>query len=435
MKTRKISILIAIGMSIFFASPAITSFATGINQSVNQTINKTGTVDFNELSYTDVMSEGTWYSNIVGSLNNGTNINVIGENSNWYEIDYNGGTAWIPKSRVSFSQIENINITGVVDFNGLTYTDVMSEGTWYSSIAGALNNGTNVNIVGETSNWYEIEYNNGTAWIPKSRINTLNTKTIGSGIIDFNELSYTDVMSQGTWYSDIIGSLNNGTEVNIVGQNSNWYELVYNNQNVWVPKSRVNTVVGENETETVDFSGLSYTDIMNGPTWDTSVAGTLSDGTSVQVIGQANGWDEIQYNGNTAWIPEMRVTTPSNWSAQQNENMQQKIQDIISYGEQFIGTPYVWGGESPSGFDCSGLMQYIFANYGVNLPRTTSAQQECGTPVAQGNLQPGDLVFWGEPAYHVALYIGNGQILVAPHTGTTVTIMNLYPYTNARRIL
>uniref|UniRef100_UPI002628B088 C40 family peptidase n=1 Tax=uncultured Clostridium sp. TaxID=59620 RepID=UPI002628B088 len=249
------------------------------------------------------------------------------------------------------------------------------------------------------------------------------------------ELSYTDVMSQGTWYSDVIGSLNNGTEVNIVGQNSNWYELVYNNQNVWVPKSRVNTVVGENETETVDFNGLSYTDIMNGPTWDTSVAGTLSDGTSVQVIGQANGWDEIQYNGNTAWIPEMRVTTPSNWSAQQNENMQQKIQDIISYGEQFIGTPYVWGGESPSGFDCSGLMQYIFANYGVNLPRTAAAQQQCGTPVSQGNLQPGDLVFWGEPAYHVAVYIGNGQILVAPHTGTTVTIMNLYPYTNARRIL
>ncbi|WP_297637388.1 SH3 domain-containing protein, partial [uncultured Clostridium sp.] len=204
MKTRKISILIAIGMSIFFASPAITSFATGINQNVNQTINKTGTVYFNELSYTDVMSGGTWYSNIVGSLNNGTNINVIGQNSNWYEIDYNGGTAWLPKSRVSFSQIESINITGVVDFNELSYTDVMSEGTWYSSIAGSLNNGTNVNIIGETSNWYEIEYNGGTAWLPKSRINTLNTKTIGAGIIDFNELSYTDVMSQGTWYSDVI---------------------------------------------------------------------------------------------------------------------------------------------------------------------------------------------------------------------------------------
>ncbi|MGL4848451.1 MAG: NlpC/P60 family protein [Clostridium sp.] len=111
-------------------------------------------------------------------------------------------------------------------------------------------------------------------------------------------------------------------------------------------------------------------------------------------------------------------------------------ESIISYGEQFIGVPYVYGDENPAtGFDCSGLMQYIFAHGGVDLPRTAAGQQSVGTPVAKGDLQPGDLVFWGDPAYHVAVYIGGGQILVAPHTGAYVTVMNLYPYTNARRVL
>ncbi|MGL5646412.1 MAG: NlpC/P60 family protein [Clostridium sp.] len=130
-------------------------------------------------------------------------------------------------------------------------------------------------------------------------------------------------------------------------------------------------------------------------------------------------------------------SSSSSATVQQSNNSQASgsAQAIISYGEQFIGVPYVWGGESPSGFDCSGLMQYIFGHNGVSLPRTAAAQQECGTPVAKGDLQPGDLVFWGDPAYHVAVYIGGGQILVAPHTGAYVTVMNLYPYTNARRVL
>ncbi|WP_297633577.1 C40 family peptidase [uncultured Clostridium sp.] len=146
-----------------------------------------------------------------------------------------------------------------------------------------------------------------------------------------------------------------------------------------------------------------------------------SNSSQTMTVTTANG-NEQESVGNTQYVPN-------------NSQASGSAQAIISYGEQFIGVPYVWGGESPSGFDCSGLMQYIFGHNGVSLPRTSEAQQECGTPVAKGNLQPGDLVFWGEPAYHVAVYIGNGQILVAPHTGAYVTVMNLYPYTNARRVL
>lgn len=103
---------------------------------------------------------------------------------------------------------------------------------------------------------------------------------------------------------------------------------------------------------------------------------------------------------------------------------------IIAMGMNYLGTPYVWGGTRPGGFDCSGLLQYIFGKEGVNLPRVSYQQANYGQRIGIGNLRPGDLVAWDENsrnngADHIALYIGNGQILEAPHTGATVRVRTL----------
>lgn len=101
-----------------------------------------------------------------------------------------------------------------------------------------------------------------------------------------------------------------------------------------------------------------------------------------------------------------------------------KVDDVIAQASAELGRPYVYGAEGPSTFDCSGLMQYIFGKIGISLPRTAAQQQQATTTVAKP--APGDLVFWGNPAYHVALYIGGGKIIAAPHTGTVVQIENLW---------
>jgi cell wall-associated NlpC family hydrolase len=104
---------------------------------------------------------------------------------------------------------------------------------------------------------------------------------------------------------------------------------------------------------------------------------------------------------------------------------------------RYLGTPYVWGGAAPGGFDCSGLVMYVYAQLGISLPHFAAAQYGFGSPVAADQLQPGDLVFF-DALDHVGIYIGGGQFVHAPHTGDVVKISSLAEfgsaYVGARRI-
>ena len=98
--------------------------------------------------------------------------------------------------------------------------------------------------------------------------------------------------------------------------------------------------------------------------------------------------------------------------------------NVVSYAESFIGVPYVYGGTTPSGFDCSGFVQYVYNHFGKSLPRTTTQQENCGTQIPVSQAQPGDLYFWGNKgsAYHVAICVGNGKYIAAPEPGQSVSI-------------
>ena len=110
---------------------------------------------------------------------------------------------------------------------------------------------------------------------------------------------------------------------------------------------------------------------------------------------------------------------------------------VIDIAMQFIGVPYVWGGASPGGFDCSGLVLYAYARVGVSLPHSSRAQFGYGVAVSRDSLQPGDLVFFGSPIHHVGIYVGGGNMVHAPNTGSSVRINSISRsnYAGARRIL
>ncbi|MFL0250527.1 C40 family peptidase [Clostridium neuense] len=120
-----------------------------------------------------------------------------------------------------------------------------------------------------------------------------------------------------------------------------------------------------------------------------------------------------------------------------------KGQDVVNYAKKFLGVPYVWGGTSSNGFDCSGFVQYVYAHFNVSLPRTSEEQVNLGTPVSKSDLEPGDLVFFnntynGVNPTHVGIYVGNGQFIAAGSAGVSYSDLNsnywTQHYATARRI-
>ena len=92
-------------------------------------------------------------------------------------------------------------------------------------------------------------------------------------------------------------------------------------------------------------------------------------------------------------------------------------QRVVNYAKKYLGVKYVWGGTSPNGFDCSGLVQYVYRQFGIKLNRVAADQAKQGTKVTRAQLRPGDLVFFNTDSRsgidHVGIYIGNNQFLHA----------------------
>lgn len=117
-----------------------------------------------------------------------------------------------------------------------------------------------------------------------------------------------------------------------------------------------------------------------------------------------------------------------------------KGQALVDTAKKYLGTKYVWGGTTPNGFDCSGLVQYVCRENGIDVSRTTYDQIKDGVSVSRENLQPGDFILFGtaDNPHHIGMYAGNGQYIHAPKTGDVVKISNLSDrgdYLTARRVV
>jgi cell wall-associated NlpC family hydrolase len=144
-------------------------------------------------------------------------------------------------------------------------------------------------------------------------------------------------------------------------------------------------------------------------------------------------------SGLGARVPAAGATVDHGEQVQAAHVVEAKEARVVRYARRLLGAPYVYGGESPSGFDCSGFTRYVFAHFGITLPHYTFGQYDLGRSVSRWSLEPGDLVFF-DGVGHVGLYIGDGRFIHAPHTGTRVSVDSLTGwyggrYDGARRVL
>ena len=191
-----------------------------------------------------------------------------------------------------------------------------------------------------------------------------------------------------------------------------------------------------NATASADTPGVVTADVLcvrEGMGLKSAKEGEIYKNTKVNIISSLRDWYKIEYDGATAYVAKEYISDdPEVIEACSMANIGK---DIVNYAKTFIGVPYVYGGITPSGFDCSGFVQYVFANFGISLPRVTYDQLNVGADVAVSDLQEGDLVFF-RGGDHVGIYVGGGEYIHAPRTGRNITVepLNRRVY-SARRVL
>ena len=303
-----------------------------------------------------------------------------------------------------------------------------------NAVLAAMPHGASVDVESNESNgWSKVTYNGVTGYAVTQYLameSTLGTVTEGP----LNVRS-----GPGSNY-DKIGSLSAGASVEILSTTNGWHQITSGELSGYVSASYI-TTSGQSTAQ----SSKSYVRVTEGPLNvrsgpDTSYdkVTSLSTGSVVEVLGQENGWYQISQG----YISSDYVCTATAEEAS-NSNLGSQI---ANYAKSFLGCRYVYGGTSPSGFDCSGFTYYVYKQFGYKINRTASNQLDNGRSVSRGELQPGDLVMFkkgggSKRASHVGLYIGGNQFIHASTSSVGVIISDMNSsyyntgFVGARRIV
>ena len=186
-------------------------------------------------------------------------------------------------------------------------------------------------------------------------------------------------------------------------------------------------------------SGYVTADVLNvrqAPAMDSAVVGKIYNGGCVNVVGAVDVWYQIEFNGSYAYVHSDYIYKTEPYTGSQGSAAGQSV---VETAKRYIGTPYVYGGMSPSGFDCSGFVKYVYAQHGVILNRVADDQAKNGYAVSRNEMVPGDILCFasnGGSGYisHVGIYVGNNQFIHSPRTGYAVTIESLTTTSYGKRI-
>lgn len=279
--------------------------------------------------------------------------------------------------------------------------------------------------------------------------------------------------------SSAIGTINGADQVEILESGEGWYKVAANGEAGYVKSSQITLDKAEAEDAAMQYDHYKKANVTAGSgltvrasgSENANSVGTVGEGENVIITDKQGDYIKILYGDdykegyviNTGleitgdWVEKDTVHSEIKRIAAEKEeaarreaiakenaqkasklystNVQPEVSgatsgggnSIVNTAMQYLGTPYVWGGSAPGGFDCSGLVQYVCRKNGISVPRVAASQRNAGKYVSRENLQPGDLVFFGRGGRitHVGIYTGNGNMIHAPQTGDVVKISSI----------
>jgi len=248
-----------------------------------------------------------------------------------------------------------------------------------------------------------------------------------------------NVRSQPSVLSSKVMMLDKGDKVTVLGSRGEWYNISFEGKEGWVKDDFMIKLATTSSDEPAQTTVKNSSTLRKGDRGDNVkklqkaliYLGYLND--SADGVFGANTDAAVRKYQKQNGLAVDGLAGRKTQSAVFAEKEQ--LESLVAYAKTFLGVPYVYGGTSPSGFDCSGLTSYIYKKFGIAINRTSKNQTKNGTPVSKSELRPGDLVFFGNPVGHVGIYIGGGEYLHAPQTGDVVKISKLKSIACARRII
>lgn len=261
----------------------------------------------------------------------------------------------------------------------------------------------------------------------------LGMSVISSGNLNIRQEASTD--------SEVIGILTNHNACELLEDAGEWYKVTSGKVTGYVNKQYLVTgdeaeAIAEQEIKTVATVNTETLNVRAEKSTEAAVLSQVGNSEAFTVNSVADGWVEISVDDSVGYISQDYVTLaqalPTVKTIEQvkyGDGVSDVRASVVSYALQFVGNRYVWGGTSlEKGVDCSGFTMRILGKYGISLPHSSRAQPSYGTKISASEAKPGDLFFYGSgrSISHVAIYIGNGQIVHASNKRDGIKVSNAY---------
>lgn len=303
---------------------------------------------------------------------------------------------------------------GIVDASGLR---LRSTPDTNSTIISTASGGDDVVVLADYGDWYFVNYNLNVGYMKAEYLQFLEKENVALGTGRVN--TFVNFRTSPSTDGEIISQLAPDTTVSIIGLNCTWYKVTCGDSTGYI------------RSDLVDLTEVPYYNTNTGSIYDTaSSSSSTTETTSTETYTET-------YSETYSEPVQEAVSEPVYSSAGEQ---------VVAFAKTLQGIPYVWGGTTTGGFDCSGFVQYVLRQFGVSLNRTANAQMSNGYSISSDQLIPGDLVFFSGTystggASHVGIYIGDGQFVHASSGRGCVTISGLWSnyyanhYYGARRVL